>query len=60
MLASHLTTGDKVFIKQVEGEIITLKTPATITHTWTNGPLITILTIRGYVELDSNEEVRTA
>jgi hypothetical protein len=58
--AYSLIPGDSVYIKQVEGEVISLKTPAEITHTWQNGPCITILTSRGYVELDELETVEVA
>lgn len=64
-LAKELIEGDKVFMKQVEGNGIDgnikhLKTPAVITHTWVYGATITILTKRGYVELDHNWTVEVA
>lgn len=55
--AYSLTPGDSVYVKQIEGEVITLKTPAEITHTWQHGSLITILTTRGYVELDEFDTI---
>ena len=58
--AYSLMVGDSVFIKQVEGEIVTLKTPAIITAKWEHGPLVTILTERGYVELDELDIVEVA
>lgn len=58
--AYSLAIGDAVYIKQVEGEIITLKTPAEITGKWEHGPLVTILTKRGYVELDELDLVEVA
>ena len=58
--AYSLIPNDAVFIEQVEGEIITHTTPATITATWAHGPCITILTERGYVELDELDNVEVA
>jgi len=58
--AYSLIPGDSVYVKQVEGEVITLKTPAEIIQTWKHGPCVTILTSRGYVELDEFETVDVA
>lgn len=58
--AYSLMIGDAIYLKQVDGELITLKTPAEITGKWEHGPLVTILTSRGYVELDELQLVEVA
>ena len=58
--AYSLIPGDEINLSQSEGEIITHTTPATITHTWQHGPCITVLTERGYVELDEFDVVEVA
>lgn len=58
--AYSLMIGDAVYIKQVDGARVTLKTPATIKGKWEHGPLVTILTSRGYVELDELDLVEVA
>ena len=58
--ASALKVGDGVFVEQVEGELVTHRHAAAITAKWVNGPLVTILTSRGYVELDERAPVEVA
>jgi len=58
--AYSLIPGDEIYLSQVEGEIITHETPATITSTWQHGSCITVLTERGYVELDEFDNVEVA
>lgn len=56
--AKDLKRGMQVYAVQIEGERIERKTPARIVATWQHGPLTTIDTTRGAVELDAEELVR--
>ena len=58
--AYSLAIGDYIYLEQVNGEVITRNTPAEITGRWSHGPCITVLTTRGYVELDEFEIVKVA
>jgi len=60
MLATDLVPGNRIYDTQIEGERLTLTTPAGITAIWHHGPCITTLTSRGYVEYSADEIVRVA
>jgi len=58
--ANKLTTDHSIYEIQIEGEILTMETPARILNTWQHGPCTTVLTRRGYVEYPAHADVKVA
>ena len=55
--ASELVTGHSIYDYVTDGERKTRASASVITHTWRHGPLVTVLTARGYVEYAADELV---